>query len=89
MTCQSGSTGRTSSGWARSPGIGFTVAIFVAGLAYDDDALVDEAKIGILLASVAAAVLGALWLRLVGHLDDGVLDRDEIDLTTGETGSPV
>ncbi len=70
-------------------GIGFTVAIFVAGLAYEDDALVDEAKIGILLASVAAAVLGALWLRFVGHLDDGVLDRDEIDLTTGETGSPV
>ena len=44
-------------------GIGFTVAIFIAGLAYDDESLVEEAKIAILVASIIAAVLGAALLR--------------------------
>ena len=43
-------------------GIGFTVSIFVTGLAFDDVALQDEAKIGILAASVIAGVLGAALL---------------------------
>ncbi|MDQ3738284.1 MAG: Na+/H+ antiporter NhaA [Actinomycetota bacterium] len=43
-------------------GIGFTVSIFVTGLAFDEAPLVDEAKIGVLMASVVAAVLGALVL---------------------------
>ena len=44
-------------------GIGFTVSLFVTGLAFDDVALQDEAKIGILGASTIAAVLGSaiLW----------------------------
>ena len=43
-------------------GIGFTMALFIAGLAFDA-ALLDEAKLGILSASVTAAVLGVavLW----------------------------
>jgi NhaA family Na+:H+ antiporter len=41
-------------------GIGFTVSIFVAQLAFDDPAVVDEAKVGVLAASVVAALLGAL-----------------------------
>jgi Na+:H+ antiporter, NhaA family len=39
-------------------GIGFTVSIFVADLAFDDRALVDQAKVAILAASLLAAVLG-------------------------------
>ena len=46
-------------------GIGFTVAIFIAGLAYDDPILVEEAKIGILFASILAAILGFIILRSV------------------------
>jgi len=42
-------------------GIGFTMAMFIAGLALDGSSL-DAAKIGILGASVAAAVLGMLIL---------------------------
>jgi hypothetical protein len=45
-------------------GIGFTVSLFITGLAFDDPALVDEAKIGILAASVAASVLGTVVLRV-------------------------
>ncbi|MGH2922982.1 MAG: Na+/H+ antiporter NhaA [Solirubrobacterales bacterium] len=47
-------------------GIGFTVAIFLAVLAFDDDpALRDEAKLAILAASAVAALLGlaAIWAR--------------------------
>ena len=46
-------------------GIGFTVAIFIATLSYDDDALVEEAKIGIFAATIVAAILGFLIMRLV------------------------
>jgi NhaA family Na+:H+ antiporter len=45
-------------------GIGFTVSLFIAELAFDEAALVDEAKVGILVASVLAAGIGALVLRL-------------------------
>jgi len=38
-------------------GIGFTMALFIAGLAFEG-ALLDQAKVGVLSASVAAALLG-------------------------------
>jgi len=44
-------------------GIGFTVSLFVTGLAFDDVALQDEAKIGILAASTVAGIVGAVLLR--------------------------
>jgi len=43
-------------------GIGFTMSLFVAGLAFDDDALLSVSKIAILGASVAAAVGGCIVL---------------------------
>ena len=44
-------------------GIGFTVSIFVAGLAFDDQPLLEnDAKIGILAASIIAAAVGSLVL---------------------------
>jgi NhaA family Na+:H+ antiporter len=45
-------------------GIGFTVALFIASLAYPAaPALLDQAKIGILIGSLAAGVAGAVVLR--------------------------
>jgi NhaA family Na+:H+ antiporter len=49
-------------GVAALAGIGFTVSIFVTGLAFDDPGLQDEAKVGILAASLLAAVLGVVIL---------------------------
>lgn len=49
-------------GLAAMAGIGFTVSLFVTGLAFDDPAIADEARIGILAASTVAAVLGTLIL---------------------------
>ncbi len=45
-------------------GIGFTVAIFVANLAFTDEDVIELAKLGIILGSVVAAVAGYLLLRL-------------------------
>lgn len=44
-------------------GIGFTVAIFVSGLAFDTAAVEDEARLGVLAASVLAAGLGGAVVR--------------------------
>ncbi len=51
-------------------GIGFTVSLFVTGLAYDDPALVTDAKIGIFAASIVAGLAGYAYLRVAtGHVD--------------------
>ena len=46
-------------------GIGFTMSLFIASLAYRDPQLYGEAVIGILGASLLAAVVGFVWLRAV------------------------
>jgi len=46
-------------------GIGFTMSLFIAGLAFGQGALLDLSKIGILAASVLAGTGGALLLRRV------------------------
>ena len=48
-------------------GIGFTVALFVAGLAMDTEALEDQAKVGILAGSLVAGILGFASLRLAAR----------------------
>lgn len=42
-------------------GIGFTVSIFVGMLAFSDERLLNAAKLGVLLGSLIAAVLGLSW----------------------------
>ncbi|SEA64887.1 sodium/proton antiporter, NhaA family [Pedobacter hartonius] len=44
-------------------GIGFTMSLFISGLAFKDPLLVEQAKYGILIASVIAGVLGSMVLR--------------------------
>lgn len=45
-------------------GIGFTMSIFVADLAFqNNDSLILQAKIGILIASLLAGIFGFIWLR--------------------------
>jgi len=47
-------------------GIGFTMSIFVAELAFlGDPEMILQAKIGILFASLFAGIFGFLWLRFV------------------------
>jgi NhaA family Na+:H+ antiporter len=44
-------------------GIGFTVALFIGGLAFTEPRLLDQAKLGILLGSLLSGVVGFLVLR--------------------------
>ncbi len=48
-------------------GIGFTVSILVAELAFPDPRMLDLAKVGVLAASVLAGVVGAVILRPAGR----------------------
>ncbi len=53
-------------GVAALGGIGFTMSIFVADLAFaGNDSLIFQAKIGILTASLLAGALGFIWLRFI------------------------
>ncbi len=47
-------------GWLA--GIGFTMSLFMTGLAFTDDALLTAAKLGILIASLCAGILGSVIL---------------------------
>jgi NhaA family Na+:H+ antiporter len=44
-------------------GIGFTMSIFITLLAFNDRAIIDQAKIAVLLASLCSGFLGYLLLR--------------------------
>ena len=46
-------------------GIGFTMALFVANLAFDVGDRQDSAKLGILLGSFCAAILGTIYMNIV------------------------
>ena len=64
-TLPNGSNFRHILGISAIAGIGFTVSMFITALAYDNVILQDEAKVGILLASALAALIGLFLLRSV------------------------
>jgi NhaA family Na+:H+ antiporter len=60
-------------------GVGFTVSLFIAGLSFPGSvALSDDAKVGILVASVVAAALGVVVL-LLATARQGVVRKEEPD----------
>lgn len=54
-------------GIALLAGVGFTMSLFISGLAFKDPVFVQQAKYGILIASVLAGLGGYLFLRRVGR----------------------
>lgn len=48
-------------------GIGFTMSIFIALLAFDNPAVQDIAKVSVLIASVLASLIGYGWLYITGR----------------------
>ena len=61
---------RSLMGYACLAGIGFTMSLFIAMLAFADSALVDAAKRGIIVGSVMAGVAGAVLLKVSPVLRD-------------------
>ncbi len=64
-------------GLAVTAGIGFTVALYVTELSFDDPALTSSAKLGVLAASVIAGTLGLLLLRRCPVVDEVESDSPE------------
>ncbi|MFV2039448.1 MAG: Na+/H+ antiporter NhaA, partial [Acidimicrobiales bacterium] len=74
--------GMTSShllGLAAVAGIGFTVSLFITGLAFDDGGIIDEAKIGILFASLIAGLVGYAMLSRASRRDVRVAPPAPVD----------
>jgi Na+:H+ antiporter, NhaA family len=61
---------RSLLGYAFLAGIGFTMSLFVAMLAFEEAALIDAAKRGIIAGSLLAGIAGAVMLRVGRHLRD-------------------
>lgn len=53
-------------GVALLAGIGFTMSLFISGLAFKNPAFIDQAKYGILIASIIAGILGTIVLKRIG-----------------------
>jgi NhaA family Na+:H+ antiporter len=61
-------------------GIGFTMSIFIANLAFVGEAdVINASKMAILLASLTAGTIGFLWLKLLGQPAQGDVDMDVMD----------
>jgi NhaA family Na+:H+ antiporter len=56
-------------GCAAIGGIGLTMSLFIANLAFEGTSLIDSAKVGILGGSLVAALLGMVILKLIAKRD--------------------
>lgn len=56
-------------------GIGFTMSLFISQLAFTDPVAAEQAKLGILVASALAAVIGLAWLLAATRRPDASLPR--------------
>ncbi|HYW15697.1 MAG TPA: Na+/H+ antiporter NhaA [Allosphingosinicella sp.] len=68
-------------------GIGFTMSLFIGALAFPGNAeLIEEAKIGVLLGSLASAITGFLILRFARPAPDHGIEEAEQDREIGGDG---
>ncbi len=79
-TLPSGTTKRHIVGIASIAGIGFTVSMFIGGLAFDNAMLQDEAKIGILFASVVAAIIGTFILYKSSEREESSMEEEKQEM---------
>jgi NhaA family Na+:H+ antiporter len=87
-----GATNLHMLGIAMAAGIGFTVALFVTGLAFDQQTYTDEAKVGILAASVVAAIISGITLRIAASRASAAelaIEADENAALFGESPDPT
>jgi NhaA family Na+:H+ antiporter len=63
-------------------GIGFTMSLFIAGLAFGGTSLLDSAKVGILVASLVSGTVGWIVMRRA------TARRDDEPLVAASTAAP-
>ena len=51
-------------------GIGFTMSLFIGGLSFSDPALMNDVRLGVLVASALSAVIGASVLLMAGNSEE-------------------
>ena len=61
-------------------GMGFSVSLFITGLAYEDASFISDAKIGVFAASIVAGVLGYAFLRLTSQVRLRYPAGDDVNL---------
>lgn len=66
-TLPEGTRPRDIVGLGAVAGIGFTVSLFITGLAFSDEDLVRQSTLGIAVASILAAAIGAFLLQRSGY----------------------
>ncbi|PLC49121.1 Na+/H+ antiporter NhaA [Pollutimonas subterranea] len=67
-------------------GIGFTMSIFITNLAFIGEAeVINASKMAILLASLAAGIIGFVWLKIFGKPVDTDTDMDTMDFEESTT----
>ncbi|MFN2388057.1 MAG: Na+/H+ antiporter NhaA [Actinomycetota bacterium] len=69
-----GVTGPQMFAISATAGIGFTVSLFIAPLAFQDAALIEQAKVGILAGSLVAALIGVVALALATRPPRAMMD---------------
>ncbi|MFH5805465.1 Na+/H+ antiporter NhaA [Alienimonas sp. DA493] len=77
-----GVTWRHLAGGGYLAGIGFTMALFISGLAFEDEALLRSAKVGVLLGSLVSAVVGVAILATAAAPPEEVA-AEPVDATAG------
>jgi Na+:H+ antiporter, NhaA family len=60
-------------------GIGFTMSIFIANLAFNDGNTVQFSKVSVLVGSVLSCIIGLVWLRITlkEKMKEDIADQDE------------
>jgi len=67
-------------------GIGFTMSLFIGGLAFADPELVEEAKLGTLAGSLLAALLGYILLRRAPPTPEQLREEAELNVEIEQNG---
>lgn len=71
-------------GVAMVAGVGFTMSLFVDELAFHGaQAAADQAKVGVLMGSLAAALVGVAFIRLVGRAHAPAHESDDVAVYVG------
>ena len=78
-------TMRTIVGLGALAGIGFTVSLFIAELAYRESVFGDEAKLGIFAGSAIAGVIGFIVLRAIRTPEEQFADAADEFVEAGES----